>query len=444
MNKFSTGVGITSISQVINLSLGVFSSVILARVLGPEGRGIYGLAILLPSLIVTFGNLGIGSATVYYVASNEFSRQEILGTNVLLSILISGIGIGVGIVIALVFQDPLFSGVPLKYLLLALSLVPLNLLFASTRYILLGAQHIKAFNYVQIIRSVVFLASLVISLLGLKGKVSGAILANIVTWTIVDVFLLYVAKKVAGGIKLGINTVYLKRALTYGIQAHVSNVLSFLNYRADMFLVNGFLGPSAVGLYAVGVGLAEKVWMVSQSAGTVLFPRVASEQKEERRKHFTPLVARTVLWVTIIGSLVLFFLSRWLILFLYSKPFLPAVGVLRALLVGITALSVSRVLANDIAGRGRPILNTYSGAVVVASNIILNLLWLPRYGILGAAWASTISYNISFVLVLYFYSRLSGNPWWKVVLPQRGDWALYLKTGKALFRWGWGKIGIRS
>jgi len=206
-----------------------------------------------------------------------------------------------------------------------------------------------------------------------------------------------------------------------------------------MFLVNWFLGPAAVGLYSVGVGLVEKLWLVSQAASTVLFPRVAAESEEHRRKEFTPLVARTVLWITALAALVLVLLSHWIVLVLYSETFLPAVGALQALLIGIVALSAGRVLANDIAGRGFPGLNIYTGLATVLTNVVLNLLWTPRYGIVGAAWASTVSYTVSFLGVLFFYCRLSGNRWTKVVFSQPGDWALYFRFTKSLCQWAWAK-----
>jgi len=433
--KFVRETTVTFTSGVLNLVVGIGASVILARVLGPEGRGIYALAALLPSLIVTFGNLGIGPATVYYVARGEFRREEILGTNVLLSVGIGGIGALAGLVVVLFFRENVFPGVAPGYLLLALVLVPVEVLFSYVRYVLLGAQRIKEFNYVQIAQSVLFLGFVALVLLGLKAGVTGAILAGLFTWLVIDALVFHLARRVAGGVDLKPNISYIKQATTYGVQAHLANILGFLNYRVDMFLVNGFLGPAAVGLYAVGVGLVEKLWMVSHAASTVLFPRVAAEKEEDRRKEFTPLVARTVLWTTALGALLLALLSRWIVLLLYSEAFLPAVGALQSLLVGIVALSAWRVLANDIAGRGFPGLNIYTGLAAVATNVALNLLWIPRYGIVGAAWASTVSYTVSFLGALFFYCRLSGNRWTSVVLPQLGDWALYFRAAKYLGLW---------
>jgi O-antigen/teichoic acid export membrane protein len=438
--EFVRGTTVTFIGGILNLLLGIGASTILARVLGPEGRGIYALAALLPSLIVTFGNLGIGPATVYYVARGEFRREEVLGNNVLLSIGINGIGVPAGLFMIFFFREIVFPGVPPSYLFLALVLAPVEFFFSYVNYTLLGAQCIKEFNYVQIVRSVLFLAFIAFALLVVRGGVSGAILAGLFTWLTVDAMVFRLALRIAGGVDLKPNISYMKRVTKYGVQAHLASVLGFLNYRVDMFLINGFLGPGAVGFYSVGVGLVEKLWMISQAASTVLFPRIAAESEEQRRKEFTPLVARAVLWTTALGALALIPLSRWIVILLYSEAFLPAVDALQALLVGIVLLSVWRLLANDIAGRGFPELNIYTSLAAVVTNVVFNLLWTPCYGIEGAAWASTVSYAVSFFGALFFYCRLSGNPWTVVLLPQRGDWVLYRRTMVALEQWAHTKV----
>lgn len=434
MHRFVRATALTVAANVLNLVLGLGGSIILARVLGPEGRGIYALATLLASLIVTFGNLGIGPATVYYVARGEFKRQEVLGNNILLTLGISVIGITVGLVVIFFFGGKFFPGVGSWYLILALFLVPVELFLSFVRYILLGLQKIKEFNYVEIIQHGLFLGFIILALIVFRTGVTGAIMAALFSLVAIDSLLYFMVKTTVEGIDCKPNVLYLKKALSYGIQAHLSNILGFLNYRADMFMVNWFLGPTAVGLYSVGVGLVERLWMLSYAASTVLLPRVAAEG-EEYRKQFTPLVARTVLWITAFGALILVLLSRWIVLLLYSEAFLPAVGALQALLVGIVTLSAGRVLANDIAGRGSPGLNIYTGIAAVSTNIVLNLFWIPRFGIVGAAWASTVSYTVSFLLALCFYCRLSGNCWTVVIFPQRGDWARCVKVAQAFSNW---------
>jgi O-antigen/teichoic acid export membrane protein len=433
--KFIQKTLITLIGSYLNLLLGIGTSIVLSRALGPEGRGIYAMVTLLPSLIITFGNLGIGSATAYYVARGEFRRQEILGNNILLSVGIGGIAVLAGLVVVLFFRETIFPGVSFSYLLLALAYIPINFFSLYISCILLGAQYIKELNYIQIAQSGLLLWFFVLALLWLNAGVTGAILAELFTRFISSFMAFYLTLRITEGIDFKPNIFYMRQVTKYGIQTYFMNILGFLNYRIDMFLINRFLGPTAVGLYSVGVGLVEKLWIVSFAASTVLFPWVAAETEEQKRKEFTPLVARTVLWMTALASLILAFLSKWIVLLLYSEAFLPAADTLRALLIGITTLSAGRVLSNDIAGRGFPGLNIYTGLAAVTTNVVLNLLWIPRYGIVGAAWASTVSYTVSFLGALFFYCRLSGNQWTKVVLPQSGDWALYFRAGKFLCRW---------
>lgn len=422
-------------ARFVALVAGIGTSVILARTLGPEGRGVYGIATLFASLVLTFSNFGIGPAAAYYVARKKFSPQEVLWNNALLSFVIGIFSILVSLLLLISFGHTLFPGIPVSYLLLALLLVPIELFFSYTNYVLLGSQHIVWFNYAQVAHQTLFLVFLVFALLILKAGVLGSLIARLAAGIVADVIVFSFARAIGDNCKPHFSLEYIKGAVTYGAQAHLANVLFFLIFRADMFFVNLFLGPAHVGLYAITVGLTEKIWMLSEAASIVLFPQVAAEIDNVKVTRFTPLVTRTVLWITVLGALVLGLLSHRVVLLLYGEAFLPAVTALQILLGGVVTLSAGRVLGSDIAGRGKPIDNAYRAFAAAATNIALNVLWIPRFGIIGAAWASTVSYTISFLIALFLYCRLSGNRWTKVLLPQRGDWALYWQTGKSLCQW---------
>ena len=432
--RFAQGTLITAAAHILTLVLGIGTSILLARFLGPEGKGIYTLAVLLPILIATFANLGIGVATAYYVAQGRYPLREVLGNNIIFAVGIGAVGVLCGLIVILFFRQNIFSGVAQGYLLLALALIPMHLLFAYLQNILLGAQRFKEYNLITVIYTGLFLAFLVVVLWALKTEVMGAVVASVIAWFLTGMILFLWTRRVAGGISFKLNSSYLKSVSVYGIQAHLYIILVFLNSRVAMFLINGFLNPAAVGFYAIAAGLVEKLWLVSQAASIVLFPRVSAEADETRRKEFTPLVTRTVFWITALGALGVFFLSRWVIVFMYSEAFLPSVRPLQILLPGIVALSVARILANDIAGRGRPMLNTYVEGISLTINVLLNVLWIPKYGVVGAALASTVSYSASLIGQLILYCRLSGNSWAQVLVPKRTDWALYRSTGLTLVK----------
>ncbi len=434
---FAKDTALTLTARVAGLTLALLSSIVIARALGPEGTGVYTLAILFPLLIITFTNLGVGPATVYYVAQEKYSLREVLGNNVLLSAVIGTVATLVGLGLVVLSQGQIFPSVAPSYLALALLLVPVNLFSQQyVNHILLGARRIKEFSAASVLQKLLFLPLVFLTTVVLGLGVFGALWATILSSTVLCVFLFPWVMRIAGGIRYRLNYAYLRDAFRYGIKAHLGNIIGFLNYRVEVFLLGIFLPVAAVGFYAVAVGLAEKLWFLSESASTVLFPTVSAEKDEYQRKTFTPLVSRNILFITALGAAALFLVSEWVIVLLYSEEYLLSVRLFRILLPGIVLLSASRILANDIAGRGLPLLNTYVGAIGVVLQVALNLVWIPRYGASGAAWATTVSYGITLAVRLWMYMRLSGNSWATVIVPQPSDWLLY----RQLARLAWSRV----
>jgi O-antigen/teichoic acid export membrane protein len=118
-------------------------------------------------------------------------------------------------------------------------------------------------------------------------------------------------------------------------------------------------------------------------------------------------------------------LSRWMVVLLYSEKFIEAVYPLQVLLIGNVFISGWRILANDIAARGKPMINTYTIGSSLLANILLNVFWIPRYGIAGAAYATSVSYFFLFLVTAVIYAKISGNEFKKVFVPERTDVAFY-------------------
>ena len=425
IGKFTIDTSITFVTRILQLALGIGSSIIIARVLGPQGKGIYSLAILLPTLIIGFGDFGIVHASVFYVGRKKYSAEEILGNNITLSFLLGIAGFFIGLIIIVFFGSFLFPGVTKAYLFLALFLIPLEFFLSFVNYLLLGLRKIKEFNFINILQSFVFLLLISIPLLALSFGVKEVITAYLISRFIGVVVLFFLAKRIVGNFHLHLGKSYLKDVFRYGFKIYLASIIQFLHYRIDMFLVNIFLNPIAVGFYSIAVGLAEQIWLVSQSAGIVLFPRVSSETDEKRLKEFTPLVCRNVLLITLIGAILLFFLGRLLIFLFYSEKFSASVLPFQILLIGVVTMSGWKILCNDLYGRGKPELNIYISLISVVLNIILNILWIPKFGIAGAAWASSASYTFAFAVVAIVYSKISGNAMRNVVFPKKADFLLY-------------------
>jgi O-antigen/teichoic acid export membrane protein len=434
---FAKETALTLVARIAGLLLALTTSVIIARTLGPEGNGIYTLATLFPLLLVTFTNLGVGPATVYHVAQDKYPLKEVLGNNVVLSVVTGSVASLLGLLIIVLFGGRFFPTVAPPYLMLALLLVPVTLFGQHyVNQILLGARRIKDFNAATLLHKLFLLLLVVVATVVLGLGIAGALWATVLSSLLLCVVLFPWIKRLAGGVSYRLNPAYVREALGYGVRAHLGNIVGFLNYRIEVFLLGVFVPISAVGFYAVAVGLAEKLWFVSESASIVLFPTVSAERDEQQRKQFTPLVSRTILLITAVGAIVLYVVSHWAIILLYTTAYVAAIPLFRILLPGIVFLSAGRVLANDIAGRGKPLLNTYVGLTGVIVQVALNLAWIPSFGATGAAWATTISYGITSAVRLWLYMKLSGNTWATVVLPQASDWLLY----RQLARLAWSRL----
>ena len=138
IGTFTKNTLITFTTRVLQLILAIGSSIIIARVLGPEGKGVYSLAILLPTLLIIFTNFGIGQASVYYIGKKKYSSKEVFGNNILLSLIISIFAILVGLVIIFFFSENLFPGIKREYLFLALSLIPFQVFLNFVIHVLLA------------------------------------------------------------------------------------------------------------------------------------------------------------------------------------------------------------------------------------------------------------------------------------------------------------------
>ena len=421
MEKFTRDVLITLIARISQLTLGLGTSIIIARVLGSQGKGIYSLAILLPILIVNFGNLGIGPASVFFTAKKKYSPKEILGTSVVLSFWFGVFGFLIGSIIVLFFSNSLFPGVARGYLFLTLFLIPLQFILNFGNHFLLGLQKIKIYNFINILQSFIFLTLLSVFLLVLEFDIKVAIAAQIMSYFVVAAILFFLVKRIVGSFHLRVSKSYLKDAFRYGTKVYLGNIIGLLHYRIDIFLINFFLNPAAVGFYSIAVEVSERLWLISQSAGTVIFPKVSSETGNKRLKELTPSVCRSVLCLATIGAFLLFFLGGWLIVFFYSKIFLDSVLSFRILLIGGVTMSGWRILADDLYGRGKPCLNIYISLASVVLNVILNIFWIPKYGIEGAAYATSSSYTLAFVMIVIVYSRISENKIREIVFVQKAD-----------------------
>jgi O-antigen/teichoic acid export membrane protein len=421
--KFIRDTLITLSTQIVAVILGIATTIVIARVLGPEGKGAYSLILLVPTLLGLLGNLGLGMANTYFGGSGKHDWTK-LASNSLVSAVGLGILLAAGFLAYLhVVQPSFLEDIPPRCLVLAALVIPVTLLSLYFTSILLGQNRIKEYNLVYLAQSGGSAVLVLLVLVVAKGGVFGAIAAWAAATLVATVFAILLVRRTTD-IRWSFHRELFEESVKFGVKGYLGNAIQFLNYRLDMLLVALFMNTTFVGYYSISVAMAEALWYFPGTVGTVLFARTPGMKAEDANRS-TPRICRNTLFLTAIGGLLLFALGRYIILLLFGAAFLPALKPLWILLPGVVALSIPKVLSPEILGRGKPIVGTIAAGVSLAVNVPLNILLIPRMGISGAALASTICYTVGAIVVLAMFLRISKNSWVDTLLLKREDLRIY-------------------
>ena len=406
-SPFIQNVTSTFLVRVAALFLSVANAAIVARWLGPEGKGMLALALLLPGMLGLFLNCGIDVANVYFAGSGRLKVSVLTANSVGFALLATILGFGVVVGLASAgWLETIVPGVPVWVLLISMLGFPTGLLTGFFSTILQGLQRIVTLNLVSLLQSILLVILTLSLVVGWQLGLLGALIAPLVSGGLSLTLLCILLRREGGVLKPRWEYSVFRATLSFGLRGHIGNMLQFFNYRLDMFILNYFLGPANVGIYVVSVKFAELLWYLPNAVGFVIFPKAAASRPEDMNL-FTPRVFLITLGLTTLGGLGLTLVGRPAINLVFSSVFAPAYVPMLVLLPGVVLLGGAKVLTNEIAGRGYPHYNSVNSGLALVITVVLDLLLIPRYGVVGAALASSVAYTVVFLTAIGFYITVS-------------------------------------
>jgi O-antigen/teichoic acid export membrane protein len=405
--QFRQNVGATFVTKIIKLALGIANVAIIARFLGPEGKGMLALALLVPGMLGLFLSGGIEVANVYFAGSRRLDVPTLSANSLVFTILATIVGLGVVIVMgAAGWLKVIVQGVPVWIILIAMLGFPISLLNGFFSTILQGLQRIVTLNLISLFNGFLTLVLTLMLVVVLRFDLLGALIATIVAGVSNLIVVVFFLRREGGVFIPRWENSVVRSTLSFGLKGHIGNMLQFFNYRLDLFILNGFLGAANVGIYTVSVKLAELLWYLPNAVAFVIFPKAAASKPEEMNV-FTPRVFRITLVLTALAGIGIALLGRPAIILVFSSMFAAAYIPMLVLLPGVVLLGGAKVLTNEIAGRGYPHYNSVNSGLALIITVVLDLLLIPRYGIVGAALASSIAYTLIFLTAVGFYLTVS-------------------------------------
>jgi O-antigen/teichoic acid export membrane protein len=374
----------------------IAGTIVLARSLGPAGRGAVAVALVFAMLLVQFGSLGLQSANLYFAARDP--RR--IGTIMLNSLWAMAV-MGVLLVAITLLTKAFFPGSlrGLSWLDVVIVATGLPALFATPllQSVFLAEGRVAIYNGVELAGSVVVCIGLVVGLLVVHIGVPGAIAVMLgANWGMVLTFLFLQRSWIP---RLGRPDVGLMwRMLKYGFRLYATTFLAYMMGRVNLLLVNYHLGTTQAGFYAIGIAVGENLHLLPSIVPLNLFPRIA------RGETFESSAAVFRILFVVFGGLCLLTipLVKPGLELLYGSRFAPAAGLYYWMLPGIFCYGLISVLGYHFAGRGFPLEAVLVWVPGFIFNIAVVAIFLPGHKAYVAALASSIAY----ALVLLFHMRL--------------------------------------
>jgi O-antigen/teichoic acid export membrane protein len=185
----------------------------------------------------------------------------------------------------------------------------------------------------------------------------------------------------------------------FGFQIYVGRVLSVGTYNMDILMLAAWADSRHVGLYALAGAVAGVTGLPLAGIANALYPQMARDSVLRRRWL-------TIAWpIALTLALVAWLLAKPFFRVVFSPEYVAATRYLAPLLLAQVLRSVTGLYNSFFSakGLGREMRNT--GLILTASNLILNFALIPKYGAMGAAWASLLALLANYLGYTYYYRR---------------------------------------
>lgn len=405
--------------QILNVFFSFFMSVALARLLGTNERGLLVIFLTSSTFISTIMEFCLGSAVTYFIASNKFDIGKTFTTivywtfsSLLILLVVMSVGSSGNLDLFLYGQSEIGNLLKI-YFIIIIALSIYNSLISA---IFIGLKEFKLINYLTLF-SLGLSTFFYFILLGLNNyytyKFSSLHIVFVTTFVL---FLRFLAltflffRKFSIRPSLCFLDIYeIKSLFALSLINYVSTTVQFLTYKMDFWFVNYYNGPNVLGVYSLSVNLAQLFWMLPNSVGMVLFPNTASIDSE-KALDYTKMLCRIVFAITLALGVIGGSVFAYFIPYIYGIQFSSSAKLFLVLLIGVLPYSIKIIIASYYGGINKTKIDMMGSIIAFVICIILDFIFIPKFGALGAALASVIAYscNTLFMIVTFkFMSRTS-------------------------------------
>jgi len=403
---------LTYSGKVVGMIAAFATTVAVARFLGPLGRGSVAVAFGLTQVLVQIGTGGIVTANAYFVARGAASPSRLVGASLMVVAAATPLLIGAAVILR-VYAPAATRGLSWEQLAIALAGLPALLGVQFLLSVLLGERRIRVYNGIDAGSQLLTLVLLLIGLAVFGVGPTGAITIMVAS-AYAGLFACLAVLARGGAPPRSPDVELIRRLLAYGARVYLVTMLGFLLIRADLLLVNGYLGTRVAGIYSIVGAIAAAIYLLPAAVGLNLFTRIAGGSGG----NLTAAVTR----MAVLGYGAICLVSVPMVAVgvkpVFGAKFAPAVGLYFWIVPGVYSLGLLTILSNHFAGRGFPREVIVSWFIGVAIALAIDVGFLS-HGAWVASFSSSVGYSIVLAFHVAMFARENGG--YRSMIPTWSD-----------------------
>jgi O-antigen/teichoic acid export membrane protein len=409
VDSVARGTLINLVTRLAGVAMVLGITTITAR-LGPQTQGAFALFTSVEGVLLALFS-GFGIALARRVSHHGERPRALVSATVL-----ACIGLGA---VASVALWALSRGGPAAYQwlwLLALG-APALLLAPNLQGLWLGEGRMLPMALLTLAAPAVTLTMLAALSVVDSASLSGVLTSWVVAKVLVGVMVLLVLWR---GARLAApDFAALSREGRFIATIGATNLVSLLNYRVGLFVVERVLGLSATGVYSIAVVVAELLWFVSGSLTQAVYGRIGTPDRAQAAAMTVRALQLGVAALLLMAPL-LWLAATVLVPWVLGAAYADSLGVMAVLLPGVLLFGGASALSAYFTNHaGTPRVPAQVAALSLGLNALLSTVLVPQLGMTGAALAASVAYGSSVLVLAWRFARHAGWPLRRVLLPGR-------------------------
>ena len=391
--------------EVILYVLQIFTSAVIARVLGPKLLGVALILNMIPSYAETFGRLKFDIAAVYYLGKNKYPLNEVIFTLNILALFSSSIVVLIFFVNFDFFSSILFSKTEqnvdnLVYVVLAQT--PLSFVFMNYSYLFLFKEDTRNYNIMVVLKSLIT-SLLGIILVGLFNfGIMGVVLASSFG-LLISVFFGVIKMGSKGTIYFNLNFKLIKDLTVYGSKLYFQGLITNLQLYCLNLLVVFYLVPSQVTYFTLAKGYSQLLDKIPNALSSILFPRLSKIRTDNDGVILTNKAFRIISFILFLSGILALLFIRPAVYVIFGEDYLPLVVPFFLLIPGIVISGSCTPFLQYFMAHNRVEIGMGVAAVGLFSQLLMGIFLIPKYGVVGAAISVSMGLIISSIITFFVY-----------------------------------------